>query len=99
MKVLWTPEAEETFEQIIDNLILYWTQKELNSFLEQTENVLSFIEQNSCLYKLTQKNKQVRKGFINKLVTVFYRVDSENKQIEILSFWNNRQDPDKNKFD
>jgi len=99
MKVLWTPEAEETFEQIIDNLILYWTQKELNSFLEQTENVLSFIEQNPCLYKSTQKNKQVRKGFINKLVTVFYRVDSENKQIEILSFWNNRQDPDKNKFD
>lgn len=99
MKVNWTPEAVETFEQIIENINVYWTQKEINTFIEQTDKVIEHIQQNPYLYKSTQKNKQVRKGFVNHLVSMFYKVNLKNKQIEIITFWNNRQDPEKNKSD
>lgn len=99
MRVNWTPEAVDTFKQIIENLNVYWTQKEINIFIEQTELIIRYIQQNPYLYKSTSKNKQVRKGFVNRLVSMFYKVNFDNKEIEIITFWNNRQDPKKNKFD
>lgn len=98
MKVEWTPEAVETFEQIIENIYTYWTQKEVNNFIEQTEQAILQIQKNPYMFIASSKNKQVRKGFINRLSSMFYKVNLQNKEIEILSFWNNRQNPKENKY-
>ena len=96
MNVFWTPESIKTFEQIIENLNTYWSQKEINKFVEQTEFTVNLIIKNPYLYKPSEKNKNIRKGFINKLVSMFYRVNLKNNEIEIITFWNNRQNPKKN---
>ncbi len=96
MKVFWTPESVETFEQIIENLNIYWSQKEINKFIEQTEFTINLIKKNPFLYKSSSQNKLIRKGFVNKLVSMFYKVNPNNNEIEIITFWNNRQNPKKN---
>ena len=98
MKITWTPESIETFEQIIEILNIYLTQKEIKKFIDKTDKTINLIQNNPFLYKASVKNKQVRKGFINKLVSMFYIVDAKKNEIQILSFWNNRQDPQKLKL-
>ncbi|MCD4793607.1 MAG: hypothetical protein K8R54_10260 [Bacteroidales bacterium] len=98
MKVSWTPEATETFEQTIENIYKYWTQKEVIKYIEQTEKTIEQIQVNPYMFIASNNNKQIRKGFINRLSSMFYKVNEQNKEIEILSFWNNRQNPEDNKF-
>ena len=52
------------------------------------------------MYPVSNKRKNVRKGFVNKLVCLFYRVQAQKEEIELLLFWNNRQNPErlKSKF-
>ncbi len=35
MKINWTPESINTFEQIIENIYKYWTQKEVIIFIKK----------------------------------------------------------------
>ena len=50
------------------------------------------------MFKASSKNKIIRKGFVNNLVSLFYRVKPQKKEIELLLFWNNRQNPKKLKY-
>ena len=98
MKVKWTNEAVETFEQIIENIFINWSQKEVSKFIEQTEQTIELIKNSPYMFVASTKNKQVRKGYVNRLTSMFYQINFKNNEIEILSFWNNRQNPNKNKF-
>ncbi|HRG47047.1 MAG TPA: hypothetical protein PLX69_19430 [Leptospiraceae bacterium] len=45
------------------------------------------------------KNKQIRRGLVNQIVSIFYRVHPHKNKIDLLVFWDNRQNPEKNQFD
>jgi len=93
MKVNWTPAAKDSFERILDWLLNNWTKKEVENFIEQTEKTIEGISQNPYMYKASSKNKQIRKGFVNRLISLFYRVRHKENEIDILYFWDNRQNP------
>jgi len=98
MKINWTPESINTFEQIIENIYKYWTQKEVIIFIKQAEKTIEQIRTNPYMFVTSNKKMQVRKGFVNSLISIFYKVDIQNNKIDILTFWNNRQNPNKNPF-
>ncbi len=50
------------------------------------------------MFVTSNKKMQVRKGFVNSLISIFYKVDIQNNKIDILTFWNNRQNPNENPF-
>lgn len=99
MKINWTPTARRTFEQILDWLSGNWTNKAVENFLDQTDSTIEQIKNNPYIYRASEQNEQVRRGLINRFVSLYYRVRPKKEEIDLLSFWDNRQNPDSNKYD
>ena len=92
-RIKWTDNALEelkmTFEYIEDN----WTEKELRNLSSEIERALNLISTNPKLFPKLE-NRNIRRAVIKKLNTIYYRV-IENNSIEILSFFSNRQNPER----
>ena len=95
MKIFWSPKARNDFENILDYLLKEWGIKEVESLIKKTDRVLNAIAQNPKMFIESSKRKNVRKGFITKHNSVFYLVKSRNKEVVLLTFWDNRQNPEK----
>ncbi|MEZ5197978.1 MAG: hypothetical protein R2764_16800 [Bacteroidales bacterium] len=47
------------------------------------------------MFEASGKKKNIRKGFITRHISLYYRIKPTKKEIELLSFWDNRQDNSK----
>ena len=93
MKVSWTPTARKTYFKVLEYLGETWTTREVKNFVDKTEKVLSLIVKDPEMYEASRKKKNVRKGFITKYNTLYYRIKPRKKELELITFWDNRQDP------
>lgn len=53
-QIIWSPQANQTYLLILEYLQKNWTEREINNFIERTEEVLSFISQNPLLYRYSK---------------------------------------------
>lgn len=93
MKVVWTFEAEKSFNAILDYLMEVWTQKEALAFIDLVEETIENIRTHPEMFKVSPYNRVSREAVITKHTTMFYRILGE--LIEVEYFWGNFQDPDK----
>jgi len=98
MNVNWTHQAVKSFNKNIEWLEKHWTIKEIENFINDTEIIIKKIAQNPAIFAQSEKKKTIRKGSINKIVSIFYRIHPKKKSIDILLFWDNRQNPDNLKY-
>jgi plasmid stabilization system protein ParE len=89
LDVVLTPRAKETFIATILLIQDKWGDTSAEKFVERTYQVLDSIAQQPYLFK-AYGDENVRKGLITKQTSVIYRVASD--RIEVLFFWDNRQD-------
>jgi len=94
-KVVWTNKALDTFAQNIAYLQEKWTEKEVNAFSDKVNDILSVIREQPLLYRKSEKLSNVHIGLIVKQVSLVYRVKPRKKEIELIAFLDNRQDPKK----
>jgi hypothetical protein len=47
------------------------------------------------MFQSSRKKKNIRRGFITKHNSLYYRIKPRKKELELLTFWDNRQDPEK----
>lgn len=90
LQIIITPKAKDTFLATILLIKLKWGDNAAEKFVERTYSVLDTIAQQPFIFKAYRGNN-VRKGFITKHTSVVYRV--LNDRIEVLFFWDNRQEP------
>lgn len=90
--VTWSPTARLSYYQILEFLYEKWTQKELEAFINRTEEAIGHISDNPLLYPYS-KESDTHKCVLVKQVSLFYR--KRSSVIELLVFWDNRQDPAK----
>ena len=95
MKISWTPTAKRTYFIILGHLAENWTTREVENFINEVESLLSQIADNPEMFQASRKKKHVRKGLITKHNTLYYRIRPRKKELELISFWDNRQDPEK----
>ena len=95
MKVSWTPTARLTYFRVLEYLDESWTKREIQNFVERTEKVLNQIVKDPELFEASRKKKNVRKGLITKHNTLYYRIKYRKNEIELIIFWDNRQNPEK----
>jgi len=94
-KILWTDNALKELEKTIVFLEENWIEKELRRLAINLEKTLSLISQNPFIFQSSEIKKDIRRAVVLSLNTIYYRV-SEN-DVEIVSFFSNRQNPDKRK--
>jgi len=95
MTVIWTKRALKTFFEVADYLQNEWGTTVMESFTAKAQKVIEQIEEMPNMFEVSTKYKNVRKGFINEHNTLYYRVKPRKKEIELLIFWDNRQNPKK----
>lgn len=55
MKIIWTPEAKETFNANIEFLLIEWGDRVTADFLDRVDEVVSRIKSNPRLYPLVKR--------------------------------------------
>ncbi len=91
--IFWLPEALKTYNQNVLYLREYWYEDIVDNFKMEVEKHLDFISDNPSLFRLHDKKNNVRKCLIIKQITLYYKVSDD--RIELLTFWNNYQNPKK----
>ncbi len=90
-KLVFSRQAKETYAAIQSQLYNRFGQKVLQKFERKTVKTLDLILQSPFMFKSVANDENVRKGLIHKNCSVFYVVKAT--EIELLFFWDNRQDP------
>lgn len=90
-KIAWTDHALEELGQTFQYLQLNFSEKEISRLANKIESVLRDISK----YPESSQQKGVRRAVVAKFNTLYYRINVNKNQIEILSFFSNREDPQK----
>lgn len=96
-RINWTTESERTLSQNLEYLSKKWDVSVLNSFLDRVEEALEHIRNNPKLYPLQRPNENVYRCVIHERIILYYRI-VDDSTIDLLTFWNAAQDPDKLKI-
>jgi len=91
LPVILSETALLTFDSICVQVLERLGNKALNDFKKNTLKTLELIGNSPLIYKQTDFDPNIRIGLIKKLSSVFYEVKPD--KIEILFFWDNRQEP------
>lgn len=98
VKINWSDESRRTYDDNIGYVLKSWTEKEAKRFVEQTQYVISRLQEHPESYNPSLKNKKVRRARLNKYITLYYRYYAAKNEILLLSFWNIKQDTGKLKY-
>lgn len=91
-KIIWSPEAEKTFDDIINYLEKNWSEKEIRKLISTTERIVLLLEQNPYLFRGSEK-ESIYEVLIGKHNLLLYQISETHKKVELLSFWDTRQNP------
>lgn len=92
MQIVWTKQAEDSFNAVLDYLLEVWTIKAANNFIDLVEHSITQITANPKLFKVSVFDSESREALITKQTSMFYRIINKNT-IEIEYFWNNYRNP------
>ena len=91
-EIIWLPKAEERFAEIIDYLGKNWNDKVIADFIRKTNHKLSQIKQRPKMFRRSDK-MNIYEALITKHNLLLYRI--VGNKIELLTFFDTRQNPDK----
>jgi plasmid stabilization system protein ParE len=91
--IVWNRKASIKFNEIIEYLQEEWGDNVTKNFVIKAFRLIDIISQNPEIGTIENKEKQIRGFVLTKHNTIFYRVD--NDKIILLSFFDNRQHPQK----
>lgn len=89
--IVFSSSALESFDAIKSQLQEQWGSKVVKDFEKRTLKVIDIISISPLIFQGIKNSAQIRKGFIHKNCSVFYQIKQD--QIDILFFWDNRQEP------
>ena len=96
-KIIWSDEAYKNLKYIIGYLEKHWTVREIRKFSRLLDKQLILISENPPLYPISDKSINIRKSVLTKYTTIYYKVI--DKEIHLVTLFDNRQNPDKLKLD
>jgi plasmid stabilization system protein ParE len=95
-EIVWTPESIETYNSLVQYLISDWGKVPAIEFMNEVERVILLISKNPSMFRRSSRYHSVRIGYLTEQNSLIYRVIS--KEIQLLLFWDNRQDSKKLKY-
>ncbi len=95
MKVFLSELAERKLLKLSEYLLEKWNLKTRDKFIEKlTEKIEQIsLQPESCLQ--SSEFKELYKCIVTKQTTFYYRISTESNEIEIITIFDTRQNPDK----
>jgi plasmid stabilization system protein ParE len=91
-QIIWTPQAEKSFKQIIDYLEENWTKKEVLNFIKATEDTITYIAKNPKMFRQSFR-ENLFEAIVTKHNLLIFNI--KDTTIDIITFWDTRQHPKK----
>lgn len=96
LQIIWTELAKIEYWENIEYLEREWTLNDVYNFMDKTDDLIGLLAKKNLTFKPTNY-KGIFQVPVTKQITLFYRI-LENKEVELLRFWNNYQEPNKLKL-
>lgn len=93
LKIVWTPQAENGLEKVLNYLEAEWTIMEILNLEQKVNDLLNRISQYPKICPQTGKFSNVYKGFVDKNNYIIYRIRPKENIIEIINFRGTKQKP------
>ena len=90
--IFWTPHALSELSATYEYLENNFSDRELTKLSREIEHIQDLIAQNPALFPVSE-TINARKVVVSKFNSMYYR--EKGKTIEVLSFFSNRQSPDR----
>lgn len=90
-EIRFTPEAEDTYDSVVSQLLERWGEKFVGKFESRLEKILETLSHSPFLYPIVLESSQIRKCVLHKNCSLLYKVIDQ--YVVIVCFWDNRQDP------
>ena len=90
-KIIWTNRALSDLKNIIIYLEENWTAKEIQKFASLLDLQLNRLLVHPYLFPVSNRFKKITKSVLTRQVSIFYHVT--NREIQIISLFDNRQNP------
>jgi plasmid stabilization system protein ParE len=98
MRKIIIPDATQSkIEDLLEYLEIKWSDRIRKKFANKLYQTVKIIQNNPEAFPQSESNKKVHKCVITKQSTLFYKFNS--KRVEIIAFFDTRQDPNKIKKD
>jgi plasmid stabilization system protein ParE len=97
-KITWSPEALESFDAIVEYINNRFTEKEVKQFVGLVNRRLLLLQKVPQTFRTTARTSMRRKTVIHKRTILFYKIREKIKVVELLSFFDTRQNPGKHRF-
>jgi plasmid stabilization system protein ParE len=91
LEIVWSDEANEGLDEIIEYLEENWTEKEIHHFFTRLEACLAQIKEAPYRQKDSVRKPGTKEYQHSEHTTIFYTFD--DKVINILRVWANMKDP------
>ena len=92
-KIVWTDHALSELKDTIEHLEENWTERELVNLSKEIDHTIELISKYPELFQVSKKKKNIHRAVILNYNNLYYRINKD--VIEVLSFFSNRQDPNK----
>ena len=93
MKIIWTAEASDNLNEIVNYLDQEWGEDISNSFLLKLKKRIDLLSNFPESFPRIGK-EGVRASVLIEQITIFYSFDSNKDQIILISIFDTRQHPD-----
>jgi plasmid stabilization system protein ParE len=95
-EIIWSRFAEEDLIHVIDYLLIRWSKKIADDFIDLLEEFTNQISRNPKCYPIINKKKRVHKCVVTKHNSLYYH--EVDNIVEIIRLFDNRQNPKKLRF-
>lgn len=93
LKIVWTPQANQGLQNVLNYLEKEWTINEILNLENNLKELLKHISEHPEICPTTQHFSNLHKGLVDKNNYIIYRLNLDNKQIEIINFRGTKQRP------
>lgn len=68
----WSDESVKNLEEILDDIKIKWTEKEVNNFKMKLNHLLDLITHHPFMFPVSSIKPKLRKAVLSKQTTKFY---------------------------
>jgi plasmid stabilization system protein ParE len=90
LEIIWSKRAASGYAKILKHLDENWTAKEVKHFEREMKKFFDTLSEQPFILEESKK-KEFRRGPINKLTLLTYRINKKKNQIQLLNIRGTRQ--------